>query len=145
MTLNVLGSQATVSGTVSVAGGGMATGEITVLTTAATADYVALVTLTLSAVSSGATFSGGFTLPGTGGGVAVAANGGTQYLSNCDGAGAAVIGMVSSGTPAGYGASAVIKVGPSTPIKVPYSFASYNTGGTVSYTINGHVAYVRNP
>lgn len=140
MTLNVLGAQATVSGTLTLPASTTVSGEITVLTTAPAPDYTAIVTLSLAASGQGYAPSGSFVLPGNGGGAG--ASGGT-YLTTCHGAGVAMTSYGNTMHPS-YGASATLKVGPATPIKIPYCFTVF-TAGAIVYTINAHVAYVKNP
>lgn len=142
MTLNVLGAQASVSGTISVPTYSTVSGEITVMTTAATADYTALVTLSLVATAPGGYgIAGGLTLPGQGGGFG--SRGSSVEAIPCSGAAVAPFsGLSNSGVML---ASSVCKVGPGTAVKVPYGFYGGSSVATIAYTINAHVAYIKNP
>lgn len=138
MTLNVVGGQGVVSGTLTVASNGQ-TGEIIVFTALSTPDYTAVVTLSLVATrtETSSYISGGFALPGSGGGAA------TDSSSSFPVAGGGVaVGRLANNYCA-WGATSTFKVGPGVSVRVPWAFSGGST--TISYIINYHVAYVRNP
>ena len=161
MTINVVGAQGNVNSTIAIAAATQALAEVTIFTTAATANYIAIVDLSaalilLPAADAGALLASfAFALPGDGAGGSNSAGGNTsgvivnpQAAMNFGGNTGLLV-AVGNATPVrSFGAySSRVKVGPSTAVKFTYAIDNRNAsaGATLYYNVSYHVLYVNNP
>ena len=161
MTINAVGAQGVVNASVSLAIATQALAEVTIFTTAATANYIAIVDLSLVAIllppadSAGDSTKLVIALPGDGSGGPNSSGGNSTGIMTTAAAGTTLGGngglmlALANATPLRQLAcfTSRVKVGPSTAVKFTYAYHNTNAtaAGTFYYACSYHVCYVSNP
>lgn len=161
MTINVVGAQGVVNSSVSLAIATQALAEVTVFTTAATANYIAIVDLSMCVIVLPPADAAAdatrvvIALPGDGSGGPNNSGGQTSGVisasSQADtfGGNTGMIVGIAAATPVRhFGAyTSRVKVGPNTAVKFTYAYHNTNAtaAGTLYYACSYHVCYVNNP